>query len=359
MNSSSTLYRVAAVPFEAACHIPVLDSTHSSFRLHGHSYRTRLRAVATVSSDENLLSRLQQAVAPLHYSLLNDHIAVPTDENIVRWIYQRLDNLAIDNIGVQSTVDQGVDIDAAGYAHIWHKFRFEAAHQLPNVPSGHQCGRMHGHGFEVIIHCRQQLDGADMGVDFDYLQRLWQPLQQQLHHHCLNDITGLENPTSEVLANWIWQRLAPKIASLSWVTTYETHSSGCHYDGSHYRIWKEQRFESAIQYSSLQSTTNKRGLTGHSYIARLHLLAPLDEVYGWTVDYGDVKRLFTPLYTQLDHHTITDNSAMADGDLATIAGWIAGNLSPQLPQLDRIDLYETPGCGVVLQWGEQGTALPV
>jgi 6-pyruvoyltetrahydropterin/6-carboxytetrahydropterin synthase len=160
---------------------------------------------------------------------------------------------------------------------------------------------MHGHGFEVILHADQDLQGRDLGVDFDRLGELWVPLHATLHHACLNDLPGLDNPTSERLAAWLWQRLKPELPPLSWVTVYETATAGCHYDGRHYRIWKEQTFESALRLRHAPTGDPRRRLHGHSYRIRLHLTAPLDEVLGWTVDYGEVKARFEPIYRELDH----------------------------------------------------------
>ncbi|WP_242445782.1 6-pyruvoyl trahydropterin synthase family protein [Chromatium okenii] len=137
---------------------------------------------------------------------------------------------------------------------------------------------------------------------FNNLDALWQPLHAELHHACLNDISGLENPTSELLAQWLWQRFAPQLPTLRRVTVCETATAGCHYDGQQFRIWKEQRFESAVQFPDAPAGDGRRRLHGHSYLLRLLLSAPLDAVLGWTVDYGDVKTLFTPVYRQLDHH---------------------------------------------------------
>ncbi|WP_242445343.1 6-pyruvoyl trahydropterin synthase family protein [Chromatium okenii] len=125
-----------------------------------------------------------------------------------------------------------------------------------------------------------------------------------MHHACLNDISGLENPTSELLAQWLWQRFAPQLPTLRRVTVCETATAGCHYDGQQFRIWKEQRFESAVQFPDAPAGDGRRRLHGHSYLLRLLLSAPLDAVLGWTVDYGDVKTLFTPVYRQLDHHRL-------------------------------------------------------
>jgi 6-pyruvoyltetrahydropterin/6-carboxytetrahydropterin synthase len=221
---------------------------------------------------------------------------------------------------------------------------------------------MHGHGFEVILHANQHLPkgghDADMGVAFELMDGYWQAIHVQLDYACMNDIAGLENPTSEVLANWIWQQLKPRFTELSWVTVYETHTSGCNYNGQQYRIWKEQRFESALQLSHLPVGDKHRKLHGHSYMIRLHLMAELDKVMGWTVDYGDVKALFKPVYQQLDHHRLDQIPGVKQADHASLLYWIKQQMAEALPQLDRIDLYDTPGCGAILCWGDEGPALP-
>ncbi len=359
------LFHIATAPFEAACRVPVLPPGHRSRRLHGHSFLARVRAVLPDgwagfpgAEPGDLQAALARCIAPLDYSDLNSHLPVPTDENLARWIRARLDLPGIESVGVQSTRDQGADLDSDDHAHIWRRFRFEAAHQLPHVPVGHPCGRMHGHGFEVILHADQDLGEADMGVDFDHLGELWKPIHTDLHYACLNDLQGLENPTSEMLCRWLWQRLKPVLPALSWITVYETVTAGCHYDGNHYRIWKEQRFESALRLVQAPAGDIRRRLHGHSYRIRLHLTAPLDELMGWTVDYGDVKECFQPLYRQLDHHLLNELPGLDDADAANLVRWIRERMTDRLPQLERIDLLETPGCGTVLCWGEAGPALP-
>ena len=115
---------------------------------------------------------------------------------------------------------------------IFKVFRIEAAHRLPNVPPGHKCARLHGHSFAVELSVSGE-PGADTGwvMDFADVKRAFQPLYDQLDHHYLNDIAGLENPTSEQLAIWIWQRLKPALPQLSCVTVHETCTSGCRYTG--------------------------------------------------------------------------------------------------------------------------------
>lgn len=359
------LLHTAAIPFESARHVDILPEAHRSRRLHGHSFLARLRAELPNgwapfpgAETDSLAEQLGRCVGSLDYDLLNNHLAVPTDENLARWVRDCVEVPGVEMVGIQSTRHEGADLDADGNAHIWRRYRFEAAHQLPNVPAGHKCGRMHGHGFEVILHANQSLGTRDMGVDYDYLDGCWARIHDQLDHVCLNDIAGLENPTSESLAAWIWRRLKPMLPHLSWVTVYETVTAGCHFDGEHYRIWKEQRFESALRLMQAPEGDKRRQLHGHSYLLRLHLTAPLDPVMCWTVDYGDVKELFKPTYKALDHHLLDELNGLESSDPASLCRWIRTAIAEDIPQLDRIDLLQTLGCGAILSWGDKAPALP-
>lgn len=111
-------------------------------------------------------------------------------------------------------------------------FRFEAAHRLPNVPEGHKCRRMHGHSFRGEVAVRGPLD-PKLGwvIDFADLKRAVDPLVDRLDHYTLNEIPGLENPTAELLAIWIWRELIPQLPMLHRVTIEETCTSRCHYYG--------------------------------------------------------------------------------------------------------------------------------
>lgn len=91
----------------------------------------------------------------------------------------------------------------------------------------------------------------------------------------------------------------------------------------------------------------------------MHLTAPLDEVRGWTVDYGEVKARFEPIYRALDHHRLDELPGLDDADPAGLLRWIKAVLADCGLPLDRIDLEQTPGCGALLCWGEEGPALPV
>ena len=115
---------------------------------------------------------------------------------------------------------------------IYKEFHFEAAHRLPNVPEGHKCARLHGHSFQVRITVSGE-PGENSGwvMDFADLKAHFAPLHEQLDHRYLNDVEGLENPTSEALAEWIWERLLPALPLLSRVEVSETCTAGCVYRG--------------------------------------------------------------------------------------------------------------------------------
>lgn len=113
-----------------------------------------------------------------------------------------------------------------------HEFRFEAAHLLPHVPDGHKCRRLHGHSFKVELAVKGPVDPkTGWFIDFGVMMDAWAPLYETLDHHYLNEVPGLENPTSEVLAKWIWDRMKPNLPSLSQVTLFETCDARCEYTG--------------------------------------------------------------------------------------------------------------------------------
>jgi 6-pyruvoyltetrahydropterin/6-carboxytetrahydropterin synthase len=115
---------------------------------------------------------------------------------------------------------------------IFRAFTIEAAHRLPNVPAGHKCARLHGHSFRIELHISGAVDSHTGWVmDFADVKAAFQPIFEQLDHHYLNEIAGLENPTSENLARWIWQQMKKSLPQLSKVVVHETCTSGCVYEG--------------------------------------------------------------------------------------------------------------------------------
>lgn len=116
---------------------------------------------------------------------------------------------------------------------LFKEFTFEAAHLLPNVPVGHKCARLHGHSFKLIVHVEGPVD-PELGwvIDFGDISAAVKPVINELDHYYLNDIPGLENPTSEVLVRWIWDRLEESVPFLSALDLRETCTSGCRYTGN-------------------------------------------------------------------------------------------------------------------------------
>lgn len=115
---------------------------------------------------------------------------------------------------------------------IFNIYHIEAARRLPRLPESHPCSRVHGHSFKVELYVSGPVD-ADAGwvIDFAEVDAAFAPVKAQIDHRYLNEIPGLENPTSERLAQWIWQQLKPAIPGLCRIIVQETHQSGCVYTG--------------------------------------------------------------------------------------------------------------------------------
>jgi len=116
---------------------------------------------------------------------------------------------------------------------LYKDFSFEAAHRLPNVPAGHKCARLHGHSFLIRVSVDGPVgDETGWVMDFAELKAAFSPLHDRLDHRYLNEIPGLENPTSENLAKWVWRELKPGLPQLTKITVHETCTSGCVYAGA-------------------------------------------------------------------------------------------------------------------------------
>jgi 6-pyruvoyltetrahydropterin/6-carboxytetrahydropterin synthase len=111
-------------------------------------------------------------------------------------------------------------------------FTFEAAHLLPKAPEGHKCRRLHGHSFRVEVTVEGEVD-PETGwfLDYGVMAAAVEPIRAQLDHYCLNEVSGLGNPTSENLARWIWEKLKPSLPSLTRITVHETCEARCEYEG--------------------------------------------------------------------------------------------------------------------------------
>ncbi len=131
------------------------------------------------------------------------------------------------------TNPQGTGAPVSERFELQRSFRFEAAHYLPAVPEQHRCRKVHGHSYEIEIHVGGPVDKrVGWVIDFADIDEAWDPLGRQLDHQLLNDLPGLVNPTSEMLARWIWQNLTDVIPGLVAVVVRETQQSACVYRSS-------------------------------------------------------------------------------------------------------------------------------
>ena len=115
---------------------------------------------------------------------------------------------------------------------VFKQFTFDSAHFLPNVPPGHKCKEIHGHTYRLVVYIEGELDpNVGWVMDFAELKRVIDPIVKEIDHKLLNNISGLENPTCERIAVWIWDHIKPQIPLLSKIELHETPTSGVVYDG--------------------------------------------------------------------------------------------------------------------------------
>lgn len=114
---------------------------------------------------------------------------------------------------------------------LFKEFAFEAAHRLPLVPENHKCFNLHGHSFKVKITIEGIVNELGWVMDFAEIKKICEPIIDELDHKYLNEIIGLDNPTSENIAVWIWQKLEDSLKGLYSIEVMETCNSGCIYQG--------------------------------------------------------------------------------------------------------------------------------
>ncbi len=119
-----------------------------------------------------------------------------------------------------------------GTVRLIKSFTFEAAHRLPHMPPESKCYRLHGHSFKVDLVCEGR-PNAETGilVDFAEIKGAFDAYYEMLDHHYLNEVAGLENPTAENIAIWIWKKTKPRLSALAEVRVHETCTSACEYAG--------------------------------------------------------------------------------------------------------------------------------
>lgn len=115
---------------------------------------------------------------------------------------------------------------------LYRAFTFDSAHRLPNLPPTHRCSNLHGHTYRAEIHVESELvPGYDWVVDFGDIKAIVEPVVKELDHCYLNEIPGLENPTSENICKWLWSRIHPKLPILTKIVVQESPDSAAIYVG--------------------------------------------------------------------------------------------------------------------------------
>jgi 6-pyruvoyltetrahydropterin/6-carboxytetrahydropterin synthase len=206
-------------------------------RLHGHSLRVDVVCAGITTDPEGWLidyGEIKTAFAPVKATLdhhdLNEVLGL--EDVSLTQIRDYIHGQLAPHVAPLKEIHVAVEGDGAfvlrqleqdNQLHLRERlhFSFEAAHRLPNVPEGHQCGRMHGHSFRVEAGAAH-LEGLRLPL---------KALYEKVDHRCLNEIEGLENPTSEVLSQWIWQQLSAHVHDLRLVAVQETCTARCVYRG--------------------------------------------------------------------------------------------------------------------------------
>lgn len=116
---------------------------------------------------------------------------------------------------------------------IFKKFTFDSAHFLPRVPDGHKCKEMHGHTYHLTVFMEGE-PNKEFGwiIDFADIKKVIKPIIDSIDHKVLNNIDGLENPTCEEIAIWLWNKIKPELPLLSKIQLNETPTTGVIYEGS-------------------------------------------------------------------------------------------------------------------------------
>ena len=328
--------------FNAARQLKILPEDHPSNNLHGHTFKGGVRLELEDGSSLSLADikeDLSNVINPMDFSFLNERIQNPSDLNLANELFQTYGTANLISSHISSSSSQGASCEGPKNSYVWKKFSFQASHKLPNVPKGHKCGNMHGHTFEVILYAESS-DGSHKNLlDLNLLSN---SLYLELNKKCLNNIVGLENPTSELIASWVYSKIKTSHNFISKVEVMETDHAGCSFDGKNYRIWRDQKLESAISYES------DGEIYGFGYTSRLYVESPLDKVLGWLMDFGDVKEIFKPIFLQMDHQNLNELENLSNPSIVDLVEWMGIQLIPALPELSGIGLYESEGNGAEL-----------
>lgn len=308
-------------------------------------------------SEENIrllykqnLNLLQQK---LHCTSLNDlcQTTEPTDYNVLQKLASLPELLPFTEIKLQST-PHTFCYKNKRHTLISYMQKLTCAHFLPQVKKGHKCSNLHGHGFLVQATCY----GNERVFDYHHFASQFTTLVDELNQKLLNETPSLQNPTSENLARFIFNKLQKPLPELCSVTIFETPSAASTYYGNElWECYKELEFDAAH--------TRQNHFYGHRYRIRLTLKGKIDETAGWILDFSDIKELFRPYYLQLDHQLLnsqmtTSNTSNAcdthtchchKNSLRTIITGLFSTLKDEIPFLSAIHIQEDENFGISIQ----------
>jgi len=93
-------------------------------------------------------------------------------------------------------------------------FAFEAAHYFEHEAADHPFRRMHGHSFAGTVTLAGEPNEKGWVKDFWKIEDAVKAVVDTLDHRLLNEVEGLEKPSLEAIAAYVFDRLAPALPGL-------------------------------------------------------------------------------------------------------------------------------------------------
>lgn len=260
----------------------------------------------------------------LHNSYLNSMYLECDDQSLLNTIYQELKNIGEHTLKLKTSY--GFLLFDGTYWKVQVDKVISCAHFLPNVEKGHKCGSLHGHDFAISVLLLLAPKGSLDDLVTTVLEKL-SPLENTL----LNDIKGLENPTSEIFSKWIYYKHKSKIINILEVTILETKTAGSTFDGS--KQWKSHKnfdMECAIPFNG--------GYSGHSYQVTLGIAGDINLDAGWSIDFSVIKALFKEDYKIIDHHELGELLDCKEMDCFKLAKFVFDKMKPKINILTYVEV---------------------
>ncbi|MCJ8346263.1 6-carboxytetrahydropterin synthase, partial [bacterium] len=255
-----------------------------------HHGKTFVWSIQCSENYDQFKSKAESINSTLDNSYLNSIYLECDDESILNQLHLEFKALGPHTLNLETSFGS-ISFDGT-YWNVHVKKRLSCAHFLPNVEEGHKCGGLHGHDFEITVSLLLAPKGS--------LSELVASVDEKISifdNRLLNDIKGLENPTSEIFAKWIYYKYKSKIINILSVCVKETSTVGSTFDGSRLiELRKDFQAECAIPFNKSHS--------GHSYKITLGIYGEIDAHAGWSIDFSEVKAIFKEDYKKIDHQDL-------------------------------------------------------